>query len=89
MLLTTRPSPIPESAVNLGANTLTLSLEEEAWSAEDLLLTMPSSKLLLNSITVDNVSTSANSLGLDVDNNSADYGSFGCQHYAGINSIGQ
>jgi len=29
-----------------------------------------SSKLLLNSITVDNVSTSANNLGLDVDNNS-------------------
>jgi len=28
------------------------------------------SKLLLNSITLDNVSTSANSLGLDVDNNS-------------------
>ena len=28
------------------------------------------SKLLLNSIIVDNVSTSANSLGLDVDNNS-------------------
>ena len=38
--------------------------------AEDLLLTMPSSKLVLNSITVDNVSTSANNLGLDVDNNS-------------------
>ena len=35
-----------------------------------LTLNDTSSKLLLNSITVDNVSTSANSLGLDVDNNS-------------------
>ena len=35
-----------------------------------LTLNDPSSKLLLNSITVDNVSTSADSLGIDVDNNS-------------------
>ena len=88
MLLTTRPSPIPESAVNLGANTLTLSGGGSLVSG-GLTLNNASSKLLLNSITVDNVSTSANSLGLDVDNNSTDYGSFGCQHYAGINSIGQ
>ena len=33
-----------------------------------LTLNDASSKLLLNSITVDNVSTSADSLGLDVDN---------------------
>jgi len=35
-----------------------------------LTLNNASSKLLLNSITVDNVSTSSGSLGLDVDNNS-------------------
>jgi len=35
-----------------------------------LTLNNASSKLVLNSITLDNVSTSANSLGLDVDNNS-------------------
>ena len=39
--------------------------------AEDLLLTMLSSKLLLKSITVDSVSTTIdNSLGVDVDNDS-------------------
>ena len=39
-------------------------------SAEDWLSTMPDSKLVLNSITVDNVSTTSDSLGLDVDGNS-------------------
>jgi len=53
----------------LGANTLTLSGGGSLVSG-GLTLNDPSSKLLLNSITVDNVSTSANSLGLDVDNNS-------------------
>ena len=69
MLLTTRPSPIPESAISLGANTLTLSGGGSLVSG-GLTLNNADSKLVLNSITVDNVSTSANSLGLDVDNNS-------------------
>jgi len=53
----------------LGANTLTLSGGGSLVSG-GLTLNNASSKLLLNSITVDNVSTSSNSLGLDVDNNS-------------------
>jgi len=53
----------------LGANTLTLSGGGSLVSG-GLTLNDTSSKLLLNSITLDNVSTSANSLGLDVDNNS-------------------
>ena len=39
-------------------------------NTEDLLLTNANSKLLLNSITVGSASTSADSLGIDVDNNS-------------------
>jgi len=50
----------------LGANTLTLSGGGSLVSG-GLTLNDASSKLLLNSITVDNVSTSADSLGLDVD----------------------
>jgi len=57
------------TAISVGANTLTLSGGGSLVSG-GLTLNDPSSKLLLNSITVDNVSTSANSLGLDVDNNS-------------------
>jgi len=57
------------TAISLGANTLTLSGGGSLVSG-GLTLNDASSKLLLNSITVDNVSTSANSLGLDVDNNS-------------------
>jgi len=57
------------AAISLGANTLTLSGGGTLVSG-GLNLNNASSKLLLNSITVDNVSTSANSLGLDVDNNS-------------------
>ena len=53
----------------LGANTLTLSGGGSLVSG-GLTLNNADSKLLLNSIIVDNVSTSANSLGLDVDNNS-------------------
>jgi len=53
----------------LGANTLTLSGGGSLVSG-GLTLNNADSKLLLNSITLDNVSTSANSLGLDVDNNS-------------------
>jgi len=53
----------------LGANMLTLSGGGSLVSG-GLTLNNADSKLLLNSITVDNVSTSANSLGLDVDNNS-------------------
>jgi len=57
------------TAISLGANTLTLSGGGTLVSG-GLNLNNASSKLLLNSITVDNVSTSANNLGLDVDNNS-------------------
>jgi len=53
----------------LGANTLTLSGGGSLVSG-GVTLDNASSKLLLNLITVDNVSTSANSLGLDVDDNS-------------------
>jgi len=55
--------------LSLGANTLTLSGGGTLVSG-GLTLNDADSKLLLNSIIVDNVSTSANSLGLDVDNNS-------------------
>jgi len=54
------------TAISLGANTLTLSGGGNLVSG-GLTLNDPSSKLLLNSITVDNVSTSADSLGIDVD----------------------
>ncbi len=50
----------------LGANTLTLSGGGSLVSG-GLTLNNASSKLLLNSITVDNVSTTSDSLGLDVD----------------------
>jgi len=53
----------------LGANTLTLSGGGSLVSG-GLALNNADSKLLLNSMTVDNVSTSANNLGIDVDNNS-------------------
>jgi len=58
-----------DGGLSLGANTLTLSGGGSLVSG-GLTLNDADSKLLLNSITVDNVSTSANSLGLDVDNNS-------------------
>ena len=58
------------AAVSLGANTLTLSGGGSLVSG-GLTLNNADSKLLLNSITVDSVSTTIdNSLGLDVDNNS-------------------
>jgi len=52
--------------LSLGANTLTLSGGGSLVSG-GLTLDNASSKLVLNSITLDNVSTSADSLGLDVD----------------------
>jgi len=52
--------------LSLGANTLTLTGGGNLASG-GLTLNNANSKLLLNSITLDNVSTSANSLGLDVD----------------------
>ena len=55
------------TALSLGANTLTLS-GGGSFVSGGLTLNDADSKLLLNSITLDNVSTSANSLGLDVDN---------------------
>jgi len=57
------------AAISLGANTLTLSGGGSLVSG-GLTLNNASSKLLLSSITLDNVTTSADSLGLDVDNNS-------------------
>ena len=54
------------AAISLGANTLTLSGGGSLVSG-GLTLNNASSKLLLNSITVDNVSTTSDSLGLDVD----------------------
>jgi len=57
------------TAISLGANTLTLSGGGSLISG-GLTLNNADRKLLRNSITLDNVSTSANSLGLDVDNNS-------------------
>ena len=54
------------AAISLGANTLTLTGGGSLVSG-GLTLNDPSSKLLLNSITVDNVSTTSDSLGLDID----------------------
>ena len=58
------------AAVNLGAKTLTLSGGGTLGNTNALLLNNADSKLLLNSITVGSASTSANSLGIDVDGNS-------------------
>jgi len=57
------------TAISLGANTLTLS-GGGSFVRGGLTLNNADSKLLLNSITLDNATTSANSLGIDVDNNS-------------------
>ena len=54
------------TAIGVGANTITLSGGGSLVSG-GLTLDNASSKLLLNSITVDNVTTSADSLGLDID----------------------
>ena len=56
--------------ISLGAYTLTMSGGGRFSNPNHLDLNNTSSKLLLNSIIVDNVSTSSNSLGLDVDNDS-------------------
>ena len=58
------------AAVNLGAKTLTLSGGGTLGNTNAFVLNNTNSKLLLNSITVGSASTSANSLGLDVDANS-------------------
>jgi len=58
------------TAISLGANTLTLSGGGTLSNTNAFVLNHASSKLLLNSITVDSVSTSSDSLGLDVDANS-------------------
>ena len=58
------------AAISLGANTITLS-GGGSFVSGGLTLNNADSKLLLNSITVDSVSTTIdNSLGVDVDNNS-------------------
>ena len=57
------------AAISVGANTLTLS-GGGSFVSGGLTLNDANSKLLLNSITVDSVSTTSDSLGLDVDNNS-------------------
>ena len=58
------------TAINVGANTITLSGGGSLVSG-GMTLNDAQSKLLLNSITLDSASTSANSLGLDVDANSS------------------
>jgi len=58
------------ASLSLGAYTLPMSGSGTFSNSNDLVLNNASSKLLLDSITVDNVSTSSNSLGLDVDDNS-------------------
>ena len=58
------------AAISLGAKTITLSGGGTLGNTNALVLNNANSKLLLNSITLDSVSTSADSLGLDVDNNS-------------------
>ena len=57
------------TAISLGANMLTLS-GGGSFVSGGLTLNDADSKLVLNSIILDNATTSANSLGLDVDNNS-------------------
>ena len=74
------------TAISLGANTLTLSGGGNLVSGGLTTLNHADSKLLLNSIILDNVSTFADSLGLDVDgDNSTDYGSFSWSHNTCIN----
>jgi len=58
------------TALSLGANTLTLSGGGTLSNTNAFVLNHASSKLLLNSITVGSVSTTSDSLGLDVDNDS-------------------
>ena len=58
------------ASLNLGANTLTLSGGGTLGNTNPIVLNNADSKLLLNSITLGSASTSANSLGLDVDANS-------------------
>nr|MCS5633153.1 hypothetical protein [Candidatus Neomarinimicrobiota bacterium] len=58
------------TAINVGANTITLS-GGGSFVSGGITLNNAQSKLLLNKITLDNASTFANSLGLDVDDNSA------------------
>ena len=56
--------------ISLGAYTLTMSGGGTLSNTNALVLNNAYSKLLLNSITVDNVSTSADNSGLDVDDDS-------------------
>ena len=70
MLLTTRPLPIQEQRSAL-EQILSLLAGGGSLVSGGLDLNNANSKLLLNSITVDSVSTTIdNSLGVDVDNNS-------------------
>jgi len=68
-VLTDKTLTYSGTAISLGANTLTLSGGGSLVSG-GLTLNDADSKLLLNSITVDSVSTSADSSGLDVDDDS-------------------
>ena len=54
------------AAVNIGAKTLTLSGGGTLGNTNALVLNNANSKLMLNAITLSSVSTSADSLGLDV-----------------------
>ena len=58
------------SAISLGANTITLSGGGRLSNTNAFGLNNADSKLLLNSITLDSASTSADSLGIDVDGDS-------------------
>ena len=70
MLITGKTLTYSGTAISLGANTITLSGGGSLVSGGLTTLNDADSKLLLNSITLDSVSTTTDSLGLDVDNNS-------------------
>jgi len=77
------------AAVSLGAKTLNLKGGGKLSNTYAFALNHASSKLQLNSITVDSVSTTSDSLGLDVDNNSTSYFSFSWLHNSSINCLRQ
>jgi len=89
MLLTDKTLTYSGDEISLGAYTLTMSGGGRFSNPNHLDLNNTSSKLLLNSIIVDNVSTSSNSLGLDVDNNSTVTSLTGCPYNPGFHCIRQ
>ena len=69
-VLTDKTLTYEGAAVDIGANTLTLSGGGTLTNTNNLVLSNANSKLLLNSITLGSASTSSDSLGVDVDANS-------------------